>query len=123
MRELREFRAHHQRFTEAGVAVAGISLDTVEEHRRLAQRLRIPYPLLSDEERAAGRAFGVLRRVGVGSWSVEFLKRSTFLVDDDGRIAAVWPRVKVRGQAAEVFDVARVLVSSSTRSTEPRETA
>ena len=55
MRELREFRAHYAAFQHAGVAVAGISLDSVETHQRWADRLKIPYPLLSDEEREAGR--------------------------------------------------------------------
>jgi peroxiredoxin Q/BCP len=113
VRELREFRVLHDRFRDAGIAVAGVSLDSLESHRRWAERLRIPYPLLSDEEREAGRAFGILRRVGIGAWSLELLRRSTFLVDDAGKIAAVWSRVPRRGHAAEVFEVARVLAADA----------
>jgi peroxiredoxin Q/BCP len=109
VRELREFRARHDAFRDAGIAVAGISLDSVEAHRRWAERLRIPYPLLSDEDRTAGSAFGILRRVGIGGWNVEFLRRSTFLVDVKGMIVAQWTKVKIRGHAAEVLEVARLL--------------
>ena len=113
MRELREFRVLHDRFEAAGIAIAGISLDSLESHRRWAERLQIRYPLLSDPEREAGRALGILRRVGIGGWGVEFLRRCTFLVDDTGRIAAVWSKVKVRGHAAEVLQVAQVLAADA----------
>lgn len=108
MRELREFRALYVAFQQSGIEVAGVSLDTVQANRRWAERLKIPYPLLSDEDRAASRAFGILRRVGIGGWNIEFLRRSTFLVDITGHIVAQWTKVKVRGHAAEVLQVARV---------------
>ena len=111
MRELREFRALHDSFQSAGVAVAGISLDSVEANRRWAGRLKIPYALLSDVDRAVGRAFGILRRVGIGEWNVEFLRRSTFLADTKGFVVAQWTKVKVRGHAAEVLKVARVVAA------------
>ena len=112
MRELREFRAHYSAFRDAGVAVAGVSLDPVEEQQRWAERFKLPYPLLSDEARVAGREFGILRRIGIGGWNVEFLRRSTLLADARGMIVAQWSKVKIRGHAAEVLQVARVLVRS-----------
>jgi len=74
-----------------------------------AKRLRLPYPILSDVEGKAGRAFGVIRSVGVGSWKLEFFRRSTFLIDMHGVVSAVWRSVKVRGHAKEVMKVARAL--------------
>ena len=111
MRELREFRAIHDDFQSAAVAVAGVSLDSVESSRRWTDRLKIPYPLLSDEDRAASRALGILRHVGIGGWNVEFLRRSTFLSDVSGNIVAHWTKIKVRGHAAEVLKVARVVAA------------
>ena len=110
---MREFRAHHEELKAAGIAVAGISTDTPESSREWARRMELPYPLLSDEERTAGAAFGVIRRVGIGAWNVEFFKRSTFLVDARGIVVAQWRKVKVRGHAAEVIDIVRVLPGSS----------
>ena len=108
---MREFRAHYSALGEAGVEVAGISTDTPESSLEWARRMDLPYPLLSDVERAAGRAFGVIRSVGIGSWNVEFYRRTTFLVDARGVVVASWRKVKVRGHALEVRDMARALAS------------
>ena len=112
MRELREFRVHHEEYLRAGLPFAGISLDGIETNRRWRARLELPYPLLADPERKACKAFGVLRRVGIAGWNVEFLERSTFLADRRGVISAVWGRVHVRGHATEVLAAARALESS-----------
>jgi peroxiredoxin Q/BCP len=89
--------------------VAGVSRDTVESNARWAERLRLPYPLLSDREGTAGRFFLVNRRLGIGAWSVELLRRCTVLVDAQGAVAAVWQRVHVRGHADAVLGVTRAL--------------
>lgn len=109
MRELREFRAHHEAFEREGVAVAGVSLDPPGVNRAWATRLSLPYPLLADPAREAARAFGVLRRLGISGWGVELLQRSTFLVGADGEVAAVWGKVRIRGHALEVLAAARAL--------------
>src|SRR2546425_1599054 len=106
---MREFRAHYPELQSAGLEVAGISTDTPESSRVWSRRLRLPYPLLSDVERSAGTEFGVVRRLGVGSWSIEFFRRATFLVDARGVVVAQWDRVKIRGHALEVLDFARAL--------------
>ena len=109
MRELREFRAHHAEFVDAGLVVAGMSRDTVEQNRAWSERLSLPYPVLSDADGGVGRALGVVRSVRLGAWTVEFLRRSTVLADRDGRIARVWTDVKVRGHARQVLDAVRAL--------------
>lgn len=109
MRELREFRERHAAFVAEGIEVAGINADTVESNRRWTERLRIPYPLLSDPARSAAEAFGGLRRIALGTWSVEFFRRRTVLADRQGMVAAVWDTVHIRGHAAEVLRAARAL--------------
>ena len=110
---MREFRVHYSELKEAGVEVAGISTDTPESSREWAKRMELPYPLLSDVERVAGNAFGVIRRMGIGAWNVEFFRRSTFLVDANGIVVAMWQKVKIRGHALEVRDMARALASTA----------
>ena len=112
MRELREFREHYDEYRAAGVAFAGINSDTIEGNRTWADRLRIQYSLLSDRERIAVRALGALHSVGIGTWKVELFRRSTFLVDRDGIVSAVWGKVRVRGHAREVLEKARLLLQS-----------
>lgn len=93
------------------MTVAGVSLDSVALNATWVERLALPYPLLSDSERIAGRAFRVLTRFGVGGWSIELLRRSTVLIARDGHVAAMWNRVKIRGHASEVLEIAKALAA------------
>ena len=86
-----------------------MSRDSVESNQRWVQRLRLPYPLLSDADAQAGHAFGITRQVGIGSWKLEFFRRATILIDMQGLVAAVWENVKVRGHAEDIIEVARAL--------------
>jgi len=106
---MREFRAHHGEFAQAGVTVAGVTLDSLESCRTWARRLRLPYPLLSDETRAAGNACFVLDQVGLAGWKIEYFHRTTFLIDGSGVVRGVWGDVKIRGHALEVLAAARAL--------------
>jgi peroxiredoxin Q/BCP len=106
---MREFRAHHGELLAAGVTVAGVTLDTLESCRTWARRLRLPYPLLSDEARAAGEACHLIERVGIGPWKIEFFRRTTLLADTAGIVRRVWGEVKIRGHALEVLAAARDL--------------
>ena len=89
--------------------MAGINADTVASNRAWAERLRLPYPLLSDPERGAAEAFGGLRRIGVAGWRIEFFRRRTLLADRSGVVAAAWEHVQIRGHAAQVLAAARAL--------------
>lgn len=112
MRELREFRVAHDRYAERGLFVAGVNREPLEKNFEWAERLSLPYPLLSDAGRRAGEAFRVIRRIGLGSWTVDLYRRSTFLIDAHGLIAAVWGNVKARGHAAQVLAAAEALEQS-----------
>lgn len=111
---MREFRAHHDEFVEAGAAVAGISLDPLERAKAWAERLDLPYPILSDADRGAGRAFGLIRRIGIGGWSLDLMRRATVLADRHGVIRAVWEDVKIRNHALEVLETVRRLPAIET---------
>ena len=100
---------HHSEFVAAGVTLVGASRDPVESNRHWIGRLAIPYPLLSDRDGALGLALGAVRTIRIGAWKVEFLRRSTLLAGTDGRIAAVWTDVKIRGHAREVLEAAKAL--------------
>ena len=106
---MREFRARHSELVAAGVTVSVVTLDTLESCRTWARRLRLPYPLLSDEARAAGEACFVIDRVGLGPWKLEFFRRTTLLTDVNGIVRRVWGDVKIRGHGREVLESARAL--------------
>jgi peroxiredoxin Q/BCP len=109
VRELREFRALHSEFEAKGITVAGMTRDGPASNKLWADRLHLPYPLLSDVDGDVGRGLGVMRRIGIASWTLELYRRKTMLVDGGGLIAAVWDDVKVRGHAREVLQVASAL--------------
>jgi len=117
--EMREFRAAHADFEAARVKVAGVTVDTLESCRRWAARLRLPFPLLSDSAREAGTACHVLRRVGLAGWNVEFFRRSTFLVDAEARVRAVWGDVAIRRHARAVLEAARALPTTDAEGSPP----
>ena len=87
--------------------MVGVSVDTVESHRKWIERLRLPFLLVSDPDREAGRALELMRRIQVGSWGVEFFRRATLLVDPRGIIVAAWGKVQMRGHAQQVLAAAR----------------
>lgn len=86
-----------------------MSSDSLASHREWSGRLRIPYPLVSDTERASANALGLIMRIGIAGWNIELFRRTTLLVGTDGRVAAAWGKVKVRGHATEVLDAALAL--------------
>jgi peroxiredoxin Q/BCP len=81
--------------------VVGASLDTVEDQRAFAGKYDLPFAMLSDTERTLARAYGVL---GPG-----FTSRVTFLIDREGVVRKVWPRVSPATHAAEVIEALRSL--------------
>ena len=73
----------------------------------------LDYPLLADEDHAVAERYGVwVEKSSYGKTSMG-VQRATFLVDPDGRIAHVWPKVTVEGHADEVLDVLRSAVAAA----------
>ena len=80
--EAREFTSHFPEFQRAGVAVVGVSVDSVESQRSFVEKCAIPFPLVADHDRSIARKYGVLGWLGMA-------KRVTFFLDADGRVAEV----------------------------------
>ena len=83
--------------------------DTPAGNRAWSERLRLPFPLLSDPDRAAASALDAVRRLGIGGWTIDLTKRRSVLAGRDGIIEAVWDKVKIRGHAAEALRAARAI--------------
>ena len=102
-----QFRDLHPEFTRAGVAVFGISRDSLKSHEGFKRKMGFPFELLSDEEEKACAIFGVMKMKNMYGRQVRGIERSTFVVGRDGRIAREWRGVKVPGHAQEVLDFVR----------------
>lgn len=82
--------------------VLGISPDSVASHRKFAEKFELPFPLLSDEDHKVAEKYGVWVEKKQYGRTYMGIQRATFLIDKQGKIAAVWPRVNVKGHVAEV---------------------
>ena len=97
------FAASYEGFKAKNVAVIGVSKDSVASHQKFAAKYDLPFLLLSDPELQAIQAYGVWQekklygKVGMG------VVRSTYLIDEQGVIARVMPKVKPDTNAADIL--------------------
>jgi peroxiredoxin Q/BCP len=101
-----QFRELHDAFRSAGLAVFGISRDSLKSHEAFKKKMGFPFELLSDEREVACGIFGVVKMKNMYGRQVRGIERSTFVIDRQGRIAREWRGVKVPGHAREVLDFA-----------------
>ena len=102
--EAQAFRDASDGFDRVGAAILGISPDKPARHDRFKAKHGLPFALGSDEDHSVAEAYGVWvekRMYGRGYMGIE---RSTFLIDEDGRIARIWRKVRVKGHAEAVLD-------------------
>lgn len=90
-------------FETAGAAVFGISPDDVDSHARFAAKYDLPHRLLADPDRRMIDAYGAWGTKKMYGKQFEGVIRSTVLVDREGNVAAVWPKVKPKEHADQVL--------------------
>lgn len=97
--EVCTFRDDIAKLRKAGAEVVGVSLDDVKSHAEFAAKYHVPFPLLSDADRGVATAYGVLTsRLGM-----HYARRTTFLVDPQGRVAKVYVDVDPEKNSAQVL--------------------
>lgn len=105
------FRDAWSALKKAGVVVLGVSTDPVKSHAKFADKFKLPFPLLADEDRKIVTAYGVWGEKVFMGRKYQGTHRVTFLIGGDGRIAAIWPKVKPEGHADEVLAAAKDLIA------------
>jgi len=99
-----DFRDNLARFNKGDTIVLGISTDSVASHEKFAAKYELPFPLLSDEDHKVCEKYGVwVEKKNYGKTYMG-IQRATFLIDKQGKVAAVWPKVKVKGHVDEVAE-------------------
>jgi thioredoxin-dependent peroxiredoxin len=104
-----DFSALKPDFDKAGAVVIGISPDSAKKHDKFKAKHSLSVDLVADEERKAIEAYGVWAEKSMYGRKYMGVERTTFLIDRDGKIARIWPKVKVPGHAAEVLEAVRAL--------------
>jgi peroxiredoxin Q/BCP len=108
-REAQDFTALMPEFEAAGVAVVGVSKDSVASHGKFTAKHQLGVRLLSDESGAACEAFGTWIEKSMYGKKYMGIDRATFLFDAEGWLAQAWRKVKVPGHAEAVLKAARDL--------------
>ena len=98
------FAQNFDGFRQLDVPVIGISKDSVASHLKFAQKYELPFILLADPERAAIEPFGVWQEKKLYGKVSMGVVRSTFIIDEDGKVEKVMPKVKPDTNAAEILE-------------------
>jgi peroxiredoxin Q/BCP len=107
--EAQQFESLRQEFSAADTEIVGVSPDSLKSHDKFRAKYELSFPLASDESKAMLEAYGVWVEKSMYGRKYMGVERTTVLIDRDGRIARIWPKVKVPGHAADVLAAAKAL--------------
>lgn len=102
-KEACDFRDNLARVSAKGAVVLGVSHDSVESHNRFQKKFNLPFTLLSDEDKRVSEAYGVYKKKSLYGKEFMGIERTTFVIDKEGRIKRVFPKVKVEGHVEEIL--------------------
>jgi peroxiredoxin Q/BCP len=107
--EAQAFSALREAFAAADTAILGVSADPIKAQVAFKSKYNLSISLASDETQQMLLAYGVWGEKSMYGRTFMGVSRATFLIGRDGRIARIWPKVKVEGHAAEVLEAAQAL--------------
>lgn len=107
--EGQDFAQLHPKFKRAGAVILGVSRDSLASHEKFKEKLGLPFELLSDPDEKLCRQFDVIREKTLYGRKSMGVERSTFLIDEAGKLRREWRKVKVNGHAAEVLEAVKGL--------------
>lgn len=96
------FRDNYASLSEAGLVVLGVSKDNVKSHKKFAEKYDLPFPLLADEDTAVCQAYGVWGMKKFMGREYMGISRMSFLIDEEGKIAKIYEKVKAAEHGEEV---------------------
>jgi thioredoxin-dependent peroxiredoxin len=99
-----EFRDAQKTFTKKNAAIVGISPDKLAAHAKFAEKYSLPYTLVPDPDHAIAEAYGVWKEKSMYGRKYMGIERTTFVIDEKGKIARIFAKVKPAGHAAEVLE-------------------
>ena len=106
-----EFRDAWSDVTASGAKLYGVSPDSVKSHQKFRDKYDLPFPLLADEDHSVAEASGVWGEKSMYGRTYMGILRTTFIIDEKGRIARVFEKVKPAGHAAEVLSALEELAT------------
>ncbi len=104
-KEACDFRDSIEEFKKIKAVVLGVSPDSVESHKKFAEKYDLPFPLLSDPEKKVLNKYGVWKEKSMYGRKYMGVERTTVVIDEQGKIIKIFPKVKVKGHVEEVKKV------------------
>jgi thioredoxin-dependent peroxiredoxin len=98
------FRDANHVMQKRGVVVLGVSADDITSHQKFADKYSLPFPLLADTDTTVSQLYGVWKEKNMYGKKYMGVNRETFLIDKEGIVRKIWPKVKADGHAQEVLD-------------------
>lgn len=105
--EGQDFRDLHTKFNRQNTVILGVSRDSVASHEKFKAKQEFPFDLLSDPDEKLCKQFDVIKEKSLYGRKFMGIERSTFLIDENGKLRKEWRKVRVKGHADEVLDAAR----------------
>jgi peroxiredoxin Q/BCP len=99
-----EFRDNSQQFAKLNAEIVGVSPDKTEAQAKFATKYGLPYTLVPDTDHAIAEAYGVWKEKSMYGRTYMGIERATFVVDPKGKIAKIFPKVKVTGHVEAVLE-------------------
>ena len=102
-KEACSFRDGFSEMKKKGAVVLGVSADSVESHVKFKEKFKLNFPLLSDPDKEVINAYGVWKEKSLYGRKFMGIERTTFVIDESGKIKKIFPKVKVDGHYDEVL--------------------
>jgi len=103
------FRDGFPDFEAAGATILGISPDSSASHAKFVAKHALPFTLLADVDKTACEAYGVWKEKSMYGRKYMGVERTTYVIDRDGKVVRVFPKVKVPGHAEAVLEAVRAV--------------
>ncbi|MEC9376074.1 MAG: peroxiredoxin [Pseudomonadota bacterium] len=107
--EGQEFSANYLNFKREKTIILGVSRESINSHQKFIAKYKFPFDLLSDQDEKACKLFDVIKEKNMYGRKFMGIERSTFLIDENGKLRREWRKVKVKGHAEEVLAATKEL--------------
>ncbi len=97
------FRDSYAKFNDLDAVILGVSADPEESHQKFISKYQIPFTLLSDTEKEVVQKYGVWKEKNNYGKKYMGIERTTFVIDENGTIQKIYPKVKVDGHIEEIY--------------------
>lgn len=103
------FRDLHEQFRAANAEILGVSRDSLRSHESFKAKLALPFELISDPDETLCTMFDVMKMKNMYGKKVRGIERSTFIIDESGKLVKEWRGVKVPGHIDDVLEFVKAL--------------